>query len=70
MLWKRLKKIIGYVYLQYRMWDADQMAHYLGWYYHMLLPPSFYLSHTEEQIKQARMEALKELEQAIANLPD
>lgn len=65
-----IKRWILAIHRKISLYMIDQMADLYDARCWMLFPPSFYLTHTQEEIDKAEAEELAELREMIDNLED
>ncbi len=51
-----LKKLVQKIMFRIKLWQMDDLWYYIGGYSWELFPPSFYYTHTEEEIKTIKAE--------------
>lgn len=57
-----MKRLSNWIKYRMRLWKMDSMWRFTGGPANSLFPPSFYYTHTEEEINKAVDEALRPLE--------
>lgn len=63
-----LKEMIRKIMFQIKLWEMDRRWYFFGGSCWQLFPPSFYYTHTEEEIKQITKETVEKLTKMIDEL--
>ncbi len=59
------KKIIHKIIFKIKLWEMDTLWDYMGCRCWSMFPPSFYYTHTEEEIEQITKEVIEECKKII-----
>lgn len=60
-----LKKMKHKVMFKIKLWEMDSLWEYMGGSYWGLFPPSFYYTHTEEEIERITKETIERYKKMI-----
>ena len=65
---KGIKKLIDHIIFRIKLQQMDDRWYFMGGNCWGLFPPSFYYTHTEEEIKRIKEETIKKLYDMIEEL--
>ncbi len=65
---KALKRIVHKIVFRIKLWQMDDRWHYMGGSSWELFPPSFYYTHTEEEIERITAETRGKIQKLIDEL--
>lgn len=60
-----MKGLSNRIKFRMKLWKMDSLRRFTGGHANSLFPPSFYYTHTEEEIKKAVDEAVRPLEKIL-----
>lgn len=63
-----IKSLIARLHRKHELMVIDEMARFTGAISWMLFPPSFYLTHTQEEIEKAEAEQIAECERLLEEM--